>query len=203
MGYAIRITTRAVEVVSGADQAKGIVAAESSGVKVGLRQKWGGGELRARTKSGRMIQQGNRWVMEGGAESPYGTPVSNGFPSPAPQSPFFNSGLPQSPLPPTTPNPGSSVGLGFPSGTFGPTGFPGSPPINRSTSSGLNPTWTPGPPKTPFSAVVPQPSSPGVPSSVPATPSSYATFPPTPGPNGNGFQVGPPPKRANGPKKDD
>lgn len=42
MGYVIRITTRAVEVVSGADQALGIVVAESSGVKVGLRWKRSG-----------------------------------------------------------------------------------------------------------------------------------------------------------------
>ncbi|KAF9457772.1 endoplasmic reticulum vesicle transporter-domain-containing protein [Collybia nuda] len=216
MGYAIRITTRAVEVVSGADQAKGIVAAEASGVKVGLRQKWGGAELRARTKSGRMVQQGNGWVMEGGSGSPYtsyaGTPVSNGFPTPGPQSPFFNSpatgsGLPQSPMPPMTPNPGSGVGLGFPSSTFGPSagGFPASPQVGRVPSSGLNPTWTPGPPKTPFTGTIPppQPGSPGIPASVPVTPASYATFPPSPGPNGNGVTVGPPPKRANGPKKDD
>ncbi|EDR04049.1 endoplasmic reticulum-derived transport vesicle ERV46 [Laccaria bicolor S238N-H82] len=62
MGYAIRITTRAVEVVSGADQTPGIVAAEASGAKVGLRSKWGGGELRARPNTGKMVPQGNYYL---------------------------------------------------------------------------------------------------------------------------------------------
>lgn len=64
--YAIRITMRAVEVVSGPDHSNGIVAAESSGVKIGrgLRSKWAGSELRARG-SGKMVRQGNGWVMEG------------------------------------------------------------------------------------------------------------------------------------------
>lgn len=39
MGYAIRVSVRAVEVVTGSDSSQGIVAAESSGVKVGLRSK--------------------------------------------------------------------------------------------------------------------------------------------------------------------
>ena len=39
--YAIWIITRAGEVVSGADQTPGIVAAEASSAEVGLRSKWG------------------------------------------------------------------------------------------------------------------------------------------------------------------
>jgi len=128
MGYAIRITTRAVEVVSGADQTPGIVAAESSGVKVGLRSKWGGGELRARPQSGRMVRQGNGWVLEGGGGSHNGspayggggsfanTPVSASFVSPAVPSPYLSSPLtgpatPPLPLPPGPP--GQATGLGL------------------------------------------------------------------------------------------
>ncbi|RDB26128.1 ER-derived vesicles protein 41 [Hypsizygus marmoreus] len=218
MGYAIRITTRAVEVVSGADSTPGLVAAESSGVKIGLREKWSGAELRAR---GKMVRQGSGWVMDA-SDSPYtsyaNTPVSNGFPTPGVQSPFINtpsSFVSPNPLHsiPNSPNPpGSSAGLGFPSGTFGPAGYPASPPVSvRSTSGvggGLGPSWTPGPPRTPAtgtSSLVAQQGSPAPPPSVPSTPGVYATFPPSPGPNGNGFAMGPPPRRANGsgPKKDD
>ena len=42
MGYALRIARHAVEVVSGAEQTPGIVAAEDSGANVRLRSKWGG-----------------------------------------------------------------------------------------------------------------------------------------------------------------
>ncbi|KAF8963124.1 endoplasmic reticulum vesicle transporter-domain-containing protein [Flammula alnicola] len=219
MGYAIRITTRAVEVVSGADQTAGLVAAESSGVRIGLRGKWGGSELRARPKSGKLVPQGSGWTMEGGdGLSPYssynGTPVTGAF-SPSIQSPFMHASNPNSP------NPGApgSVGLGYPSGTFGPP-TPGA----MRTSSSL------GPPRTP-SGFTPRTSSTGngnglpyspLPSgaathgssaagdvshfeSVPSTPAaSYATFPPTPNPatNGNGFHMAPPPKKIV-PKKDD
>ena len=83
MGYAIRITTRAVEVVSGADQMPGIVAAEASRAKVGLRSKWG--ELRARLKSGKMVPQGSGWVLEGSSTSPYASYanmlLTGGFPT--------------------------------------------------------------------------------------------------------------------------
>ncbi|GLB44741.1 putative endoplasmic Reticulum-Golgi Intermediate Compartment (ERGIC) [Lyophyllum shimeji] len=218
MGYAIRITTRAVEVVSGADAAPGIVAAEASGVKVGrgLRGKWGGAELRSR--SGKMVRQGGGWVLEGSdGNSPYasyaGTPVSaNGFPA----SPFVNSAGFQHPPPPTPsavplpPTPAPGLGFGPPpsatanSHSFGPS------PVSvhvRSPSSGLAP-----PPRTPYTAngtgngngalLAAQQQPP----STPGTPGMYATFPPTPGPNGNGFSVGPPPRRtpsAGTPEKDD
>ncbi|KAF8885851.1 endoplasmic reticulum vesicle transporter-domain-containing protein [Gymnopilus junonius] len=140
MGYAIKITTRAVEVVSGADNQQGIVAAESSGVKVGLRAKWGGGELRARPKGGKLVPQGNGWTMEGG-ESPYssynGTPVTGAF-TPGLQSPYLSTTAPGSPLPPPG-TPGSAVGLGYPSSTFGPP-----TPGGRTASLGPPPPRTPG-----------------------------------------------------------
>ncbi|KAL5504002.1 hypothetical protein ACEPAH_8075 [Sanghuangporus vaninii] len=82
-GWAFRISSKAIDVVSGADRAPGIVAAEASGAQT--RRKWGGGgggggggELRARVS-----RQANGWVVDGG--SPYGsyagTPVGGAFPS--------------------------------------------------------------------------------------------------------------------------
>ncbi|KAF8813440.1 hypothetical protein BYT27DRAFT_7180962 [Phlegmacium glaucopus] len=69
MGYVIRITMRAVEVVSGADQAP-CITAESSGVKVGLRAKWGGSESCARPRSRKLIPQfGWQWLGSWKAEA--------------------------------------------------------------------------------------------------------------------------------------
>ncbi|KAF8054932.1 endoplasmic reticulum-golgi intermediate compartment protein 2 [Lyophyllum atratum] len=212
MGYAIRITTRAVEVVSGADAKGGLVAAEASGVKVGLRQKWGGQELRAR--AGKMVRQGTGWVMEGkGESSPYasyaGTPVSGGFPTPGAQSPFVSAGFQQPPLTPSgVPLPATpGIGMGFPSAgsvgsAFGPT------PVSASVRSpsgpsGLGPSWTP---RSPYTGNGNGSGQGQQPPPTPGTPGMYATFPPSPSPNGNGFTVGPPPRRTmsgSTPKKDD
>lgn len=175
--YAIRITTRAVEVVSGVDQTPGIVAAESSGVKVGLRAKWGGSELRARTGAG--------W------SSPYtSTPVTGTYG--AMPSPFLGSNMYSNPATPNPGTPHSSVGLGYPV-----------PP----TPGGMRSAASLGPPMRTPSYGSPSLNPPGspMPPSVPGTPSAYATFPASPHPsNGNGFNVGPPPKKgASGPKKDD
>lgn len=184
MGYAIRITTRAVEVVSGADSTPGLVAAEASGVKVGLRAKWGGGELRARTLSGRMVRQGNGWVLEGNGSSPYGsytpTPVSASFPTPG--SPYAQSptSVPGSAPPP----PQSAVSPGFPSSTFG----PGTPGMNGHHGHVRTPSLLGGggPPRTPRTGVLhtngttppPLSASPGEQLGTP----SYGFFPPTPNP---------------------
>ncbi|KAE9402467.1 hypothetical protein BT96DRAFT_918166 [Gymnopus androsaceus JB14] len=89
----MRITSRAVQVVTGSDE-EVIVAASSSGAKAGLRSKWGGGELRSR---GKMVRQGSEWTMEsnpgspaigGGYGSYTGTPVLSTF-SPIPNSPYL------------------------------------------------------------------------------------------------------------------
>ena len=159
MGYAIRITTRAVEVVSGADQTPGIVAAESSGVKVGLRSKWGGGELRARPQSGRMVRQGNGWVLEGvgsnsgspvygGGGSYASTPVSATFasstvPSPYLASPFVGPGTPPVPQPHGL---GQATGLGFSPSTFHPAP---DMPVDGYTHM-RPPPLVGGPPRVPF-----------------------------------------------------
>lgn len=94
-GWAFRISAKAIDVVSGADRAPGIVAAEATGTS--LKKKWGGGELRAR-----VARQGSGWVVDGG--SPYGsytsTPVSAGgfgmhtpMPAVSPYSPAPHSGV--------------------------------------------------------------------------------------------------------------
>lgn len=124
MGYAIRVTNRAVEVVVGPPEGSGgIVAAESSGVRVGLRAKWAGGELRSRPgKSPKMVPQGNGWIVDSPG-SPYstytGTPVSATYSPSIANSPYLSSPSaasvpPYSPTPtpysptPYSPNPGSS-----------------------------------------------------------------------------------------------
>jgi hypothetical protein len=207
MGYAIRITTRAVEVVSGADSTPGIVAAEASGVKVGLRAKWGGGELRSRPQSGRMVRQGNGWVLEGspawstnGGGSYSNSPVAGAFPSPAVPSPYMPS--PGASAPPAagtrTPSPSlgaGAVGLGLPSGTFGPApgtpGTPGAPGMNghghvhthgRGHGHMRTPSLLGGQPRT-TSAHTPSLQANGA-EGITGIP-SYTVFPPTP-PPGNG-----------------
>ncbi|KAJ7112848.1 DUF1692-domain-containing protein, partial [Mycena crocata] len=210
MGYAIKVTTAAVEAVTGesAGEITPTVVASSSS----LRTKFSGASLRSRPKSGRLVPQGSGWVMEGGpgspavyGGSPYGTPTSASFPPP--QSPYVASpNGPYTPSSPYTPagappsQPGTpGVGLGFPPSTFGP-GPP--PPMSARSSSGLAP-------RTPGGLASPRPlSGQGMPGSVPGTP-QYGIFPPTPGP-GAGFNVGTPPpppqgKRMSsngGPKKD-
>ena len=209
MGYAIRITTRAVEVVSGADQTPGIVAAEASGAKVGLRSKWGGGELRARPKSGKMVPQGSGWVLEGSSTSPYAsyanTPLTGGFPTTAPQggqSPFPGSSYSHLVPPgsnPVSPNPSvaashGGIGLGFPSAPGGIRASASLGPPPRSTSGGAS--------------AVGEGRSPSTGEYEGLTPYSY--FPPNPNPaistNGIGSgDVSHPPRRPTpvGPKKDD
>ena len=219
MGYAIRITARAVEVVSGADQTPGIVAAESSSVKVGLRAKWGGSELRSRPGGNKLVPQGSGWVMEGGGSSPYSsynnTPLLSAFPSSSgPPSPYINSGTsaPSTPLPGT---PGSVVGLGFPSSPFGPN-MPSPGPGGMRASSSLGPP-SPGPVGrttsgsiySPLSSrsLTPDPNNNDVVSSLGSSVVlSQGAYPTSPNPvNEGGFPMTPPPPplRKVVPKKDD
>ncbi|KIY66202.1 DUF1692-domain-containing protein [Cylindrobasidium torrendii FP15055 ss-10] len=170
MGYALRVTSKAVEVVSGAED-PGLVSAEASGAKVGLRTKWGGGEIRSRQK---IVRQGSSW--ESGSYSP--GPASAYSPSPYTAynttpvgSPFIQQssylgtpGQSQSPYFPGTPN----------SSMFGPppTGRAPPPPPSR---GGVPPN---GPP-TGLGVFAANP--------LPGTP-SHSIFPPTPNPiHGGGF----------------
>ena len=138
MGYAIRVTVRAVEVVTGNDSSQGIVAAESSGVKVGLRSKWGGSNLRSR--SGKLVPQGSGWVMENapGSAALTGTPISGTYPS----SPYLNSPFAGSPSFTNSAvfGPPSAPGTPLPGSAFGP------PPMrstSRVSSSGMSAPGTP------------------------------------------------------------
>ncbi|KAJ7503264.1 DUF1692-domain-containing protein [Mycena galericulata] len=196
MGYAIRVTTAAVEAVTGESEGEitpAVIASSSS-----LRNKFSGASLRSRPKSGRLVPQGNGWVMEGtpgspgynGGASPFATPVSGTFP----QSPFTPH-TPHTPHSPYTPGP--------PGSQPGTPGF--GPPMSARSSSGLAPTRGVGSPRPlsvgsanlaglGLSAQSPGLGTPqfggGVPS-APGTP-QYGVFPPTPGP-GAGFSVGTPP----------
>ncbi|KAJ7221822.1 endoplasmic reticulum vesicle transporter-domain-containing protein [Mycena haematopus] len=172
MGYALKVTTAAVSaLVDNSDEEIPPAVASASA----LRTKFSGASLTKRTRptSGRLVPQGNGWVMEsapgspaaygGGTGSPYsGTPVSGTFPPPSPFSPAY---------------PGSP-------GTPGTGGF-GPPPMSTRSSSGLGPgNRTPG-------VGSPRPhSGQGIP--LPGTP-QYGIFPPTPGPGQTGFNVPPPP----------
>lgn len=156
MGYAYRVTVRAVEVVTGNDASQGIVAAESTGVKVGLRAKWGGSHLRAR--SGKMVRQGNGWVLEGGtpgspAFSNYtGTPTSGTYPgSPYVVSPSLTNSAVFPPSVPSTPIPGSAFGPPPPRGTPRTPSMGLSPHMSLQSSS----STTFGAPETPNQSVFP------------------------------------------------
>ncbi|KZT06078.1 DUF1692-domain-containing protein [Laetiporus sulphureus 93-53] len=174
MGYAVRITTRAVEAVSGVDRTQGIVAAEASGIGVGIRKRFGSADLRLRpgSNSGRAVRQGSGWTVEGG--TPYGsyagTPVTAGFPT--------SAGYPSSPYSPSVSSP-----------------HPSAPPPHRRNASGLglgisSPSFGPSPRTSAFSTT-------GLPFPTAATAGSpYAggpSVPPTPGSAGNGFYTHFPP----------
>ncbi|KAK1226795.1 hypothetical protein PQX77_010202 [Marasmius sp. AFHP31] len=191
MGYAIRITTRAVEVVTGPDESESIaVTASGASTKPGLRSKWGGGHLRSRSK---VIRQGSGWTVDnpdspamssysGYTGSYAGSPYQQNF-SPM-QSPYLNSpSMGPPPSNPSSPAPGSAFMSPPPPGVRG-----GSPSLVPPPSSGMQSHFGPPP-------------------SAPSTPSLYGHFPPTPNPaNGEGgFPTGPPPRRvpSGGPKKDD
>lgn len=118
--YFLRVTVRAVEAVSGADSAPGIVAAETTGAK----RKWAGGQLRARpnANTGRVVRQGSGWVVEGAGTPHATTPATGGSgfgpASPYPYTPYMSTtpvAPPPVPLPPF-------IGAGGPltPGTFGP-----------------------------------------------------------------------------------
>ncbi|THH18969.1 hypothetical protein EW146_g2115 [Bondarzewia mesenterica] len=183
--WALRITTRAVTIVAGPSDEDNITPTESAHAS-GLRRKWVGGALRARPGSqGRVIRQGNSWVVEGG--SPYssyaGTPVS--AVSGTPYSPFSPA---TAPLPPP-PMSGRSVsggslsaggpgfGLGLPSSAFGPASA-------RSPAPG-QPSGFP----TAATAGSPYPGSVGIPAQ--SLSPSYTHFPPTPNPGSTSFPRSP------------
>ncbi|KAH9838727.1 DUF1692-domain-containing protein [Rhodofomes roseus] len=185
MGYAVRITDRAVEAVSGVDKSQGIVAAEASGVGVGIRKRLGNTDVRLR---------GNRqsWADGGGgsAYSSYaGTPVSGAFPSPQlaayPSSPYAASI--SSPLPSAPPMDRRSSGLGFGlnSPSFGPVPSTAPPQGRRSPNSPFLTAATAG---SPYSGTLSVPPTPGT-----AQSGFYSHFPPTPNPANAGFPRSPAP----------
>lgn len=173
-GWAFRISSKAIDVVSGADRSPGLVAAEATGTSI--KKKWGGGELRAR-----VTRQGAGWTVEGDS-SPYasyvGTPVTGTGPGfPPPYSPYA-----QAPLTPHTPysnvhtpahgtappsalpsgvdaaslNGGAYAGLGLPSpsvfatqqgGTLPPSPYGVYPPTPNPSTPSFGPQSPPGPPR--------------------------------------------------------
>lgn len=211
--WALRITNKAVTVVVGPSDEDTITPQETARA-TGLRSKWVGGQLRARPGSiGKVVRQGNSWVVEG-TGSPYsgsymGTPTSNvGSPyspySPAPQSqhhapppPPLSARTPSNgsqkagydvPPPPASSTAGGFPGLGISGGAFGPSSARS--PVPGTAGSGV---WGPG-------SAVQSPGSLGVGSP------NYQHFPPTPGAGSATFPRSPLPgvkSPLNGGKKDD
>ncbi|EKM57853.1 uncharacterized protein PHACADRAFT_116248 [Phanerochaete carnosa HHB-10118-sp] len=200
MGYAVRITTHAVEAVTGSDKTQGIVAAEATGAG---RKKWMSGELRSRGTR----HSGSGWTADGG--SPYGsyagTPVTGSFSNVG--SPYGSPSLygANDAAAPGAQRPGYGLGIGSPS--FGPNA---SPKIPHGAPGNIPAAAAAG---SPYSA----PPSPYMPAaSPPTTAGLYAHFPPTlhahDGTNGTGHPHSPgqspsnfstqqgaaPPRRENG-----
>ncbi|KIY42996.1 endoplasmic reticulum-derived transport vesicle ERV46 [Fistulina hepatica ATCC 64428] len=126
MGYAIRVTTRAVEVVAGSDSDAGLVTAEASGAKV---RHWGPTELRSRRPGSVSYSSYSPSPYPGGGSytgssslagggTPYAgvSPYSAGSQFSVPTSPTMGSQYiaPGPPFQYVAPSPGyDKVGLGF------------------------------------------------------------------------------------------
>ena len=176
MGYAVKITTHAVDVVTGADKAP-VIVAEASGVR---RKSFFGGDLHKR---------GARSTDWGSSLTPGGSPYASYAGSPAPGSSF--------PSPYLGPTPGTPAGFGL--GLSSPGFGPASPAMGTAATAGSPYAPSAGLPS-PYTPSAPSPYSPSMPSPA----NKYAHFPPTPNPaNGPGSGVpsasaGPPPRRENG-----
>ncbi|KAF8992352.1 hypothetical protein BDQ17DRAFT_1546488 [Cyathus striatus] len=137
--YGLRVSRKAVKVVSGKDKSEGLVAAQTSGARVGLRAKWAGGELRSRGKAGGACAPGSPWYDTGlgaGTPSPYA-----GYPGTAQmQSPYLPSpsmfasqmGMPAFGPAPGSFSPNVNLGSGTPGmgGQGGILSVPPSPMVN-------------------------------------------------------------------------
>lgn len=181
-GWAFRISSKAYDVVSGADKTPGIVAAESSGAQT--KRKWGGGELRSRASAR------HSWMAEGG--SPYssyaGTPVGGTFsamnspafattPAPSVHSPSYFASPYGRPANGSTPTTGHGLGLSSGPQSFATqqqqqiAGPPKSPNLvaNGLPTPNLGPTspYSPYSPLGPASPSVFGPASPAMPSPGP------------------------------------
>ncbi|KAF8992354.1 endoplasmic reticulum vesicle transporter-domain-containing protein [Cyathus striatus] len=114
VGYGLRVSRKVGEVVSGKDKQEGLVAAQASGARVGLRAKWSGAELRSRNKTG-VSAPSSPWYDTGSGagrpqmQSPYlpspsvfasqmGTPAFGPGPGSGMFSPAVNAGSPATPL---------------------------------------------------------------------------------------------------------
>jgi endoplasmic reticulum-Golgi intermediate compartment protein 2 len=146
-GWAVRVSYKAVEVVTGVKEGEQeIVAVEATGAK---KRGWGGGDLKRR-----VVKQGNGWVIDGansewaGVGTPHsasfnfsgpGSVPGQGYYSPTPHTPLPHTPLPHTPLPGSahygysSPRPPMAHGLPPPTPHGHMGGFPASPfPGNES-----------------------------------------------------------------------
>ncbi|KAJ7584131.1 endoplasmic reticulum-golgi intermediate compartment protein 2 [Mycena floridula] len=171
--WGLRVSSKVVEIATG--QNEEVLVKEASGVK----RKWGGGSLRARTG---VKRQGSGWVVESSDGVAWGSNPGSPYAGSTPSSPFVTAGA-QSPYIGTPNSPYAGVGapgyLGSPyvtnSAVFGPPSAPGTPVpgsgFQTATSAGLTPGtpsgFAPPPPRTPRSSNSSfAPSTPGTPSSL-------------------------------------
>jgi len=129
MGWAVRISYKAVEVVTGVKEGEQeIVAVETSGVK----KRWGGGELKRR-----VVKQGNGWIVEGTNEWGGGSPgYAGGYFSPSASPGFAAQSVPL----PASAGPGTPY---FPSPRASQSTFSTSTPPSQYASLGASPSGLP------------------------------------------------------------
>ncbi|KAI0050497.1 DUF1692-domain-containing protein [Auriscalpium vulgare] len=166
--WGLRVSNKAFVMVAGPDDSDTITPTDSARTS-GLRTKWGGSSLRTRpaATNGRVLRQGNSWVVEGG--SPYSSYAG----TPNPTTPYTPASVasPYSPAPPPSrpvsgnfsagarPVSGNFTGLGLSPGVFGPGARSPVP-----ASAALPTAATVGSPYLPSASTTP----------------AYPNFPPTP-----------------------
>jgi hypothetical protein len=152
--WALRATDRVIAVVGGSDDSDSIAPMSDSMRTGGIRSKWTGTALRARSSNASL--QPRAWV-EGSGVSPYSSPYSGSSYASSPAGspmPPYSSYSPVAPaalsgrMAPTSSlaAPGSTSGLGLSPGLFGP-GPPGStrtPTTASTTGSPVPGLGTPG-----------------------------------------------------------
>ncbi|KAF9790324.1 DUF1692-domain-containing protein [Thelephora terrestris] len=177
VSYAVRIGTKAIEVVTGTDPSSGLVPPTATKA-TGARSKWTGGDIRARGKVSdpvRVVQQGSGWVVE--KDSPYGSPYNSPYLG-ASHSILVSPYLPNSPGTPSFGPPPSVTRSSF--GPVSPV-----PPSSGTRSPSVN-APPPYSPQLSHTSPLLSHSTPSNPNDATAGTPLHNHFPPTPGPS-DGF----------------
>ena len=177
VSYAVRIGTKAIDVVTGTDPSSGLVPPTATKA-TGARSKWTGGDIRARGKVSdpvRVVQQGSGWVVE--KDSPYGSPYNSPYLG-ASHSILVSPYLPNRPGTPSFGPPPSVTRSSF--GPVSPV-----PPSSGTRSPSVN-APPPYSPQLSHTSPLLSHSTPSNPNDATAGTPLHNHFPPTPGPS-DGF----------------